>query len=733
MILSKQLGLGALIAVNVKGMQKLKGLGTSFNKVRTDARRMGQTIKSEMARVNRSFTDMRAGIMKGMGMIAVGGAIAAPSIIMGKVAADFEDQMGSIKSLLVTSLPEDEVDAAMRGIQRTILDTGKRVRVPLGDLADSYYQLQSAIGSVVDTQAALEPTAALAIAGKGTMADAVGTMTKLLNTYGKAWGDSMSPVEKATKIANIAASTIAAYNTELPPLSSALRRVAGSAKTAGVPLAELFTIIGAAQTGGLEGELAGTGLDAFFRQVSQIVSKRKAGMTLLPGIALADDAGKILPFYDILGQLEQRFGITAERMKELADQGIEGEDALRAMGLETESSAELFAAFGDEGAKVIKVLLGQSEALRAQTKATEESDNLTKMLDARQQGLIARLTMTANRVRGVAIAIGEKLLPAQKKAGETDWVDSLNAFIESTEKFVTEHPDLIKAITAITLGIAALTVTLGIAKIAMAIWSTATVVASAAWGALNAVFVASPLGWIVLAIAAVGFGIYMLIKHFDAVKSAVSSAFNCIHEKLQSVPDLLLLFALPPLLIIKHWDKVKRIMMHAFEWIEGAVAAASPYITALQTILNVMWDSLKAQIEEWWYLGEVIVEAISGAWNAIKDNPIISLLGKVVDLHVDLVNKVVGGLTTDFVGIALDAIGGAAAAIAPPANPMAMVMEGGMNAQSVAASFMSPGIQDNRNISVTINPPPGIDEHRLTKMVVREIEKMEIKSPSGDF
>lgn len=73
--------------------------------------------------------------------------------------------------------------------------------------------------------------------------------------------------------------------------------------------------------------------------------------------------------------------------------------------------------------------------------------------------------------------------------------------------------------------------------VGMKIQSAAAVVASGAttafttaMGALNAVFIASPIGWIVLAIVAavalLAFGIYELIKHWDAVCDSMSRALD---------------------------------------------------------------------------------------------------------------------------------------------------------------------------------------------------------------
>lgn len=440
---SDQLGLGVLIGVIDKTTAPLRKIGKMYDRTRGKIDKLTDAVKRQGRAMGKALKSAWSG-MSGAQMMMGSAALAAPLIATGKAAADFEDRMGSIKSLLVTTLGSEQVSGAMKNIQKTIIAAGTKSRIPLSDLADSYYQLQSAIGDVNQTQAALAPTAALAVVGLGSIKESVGTMTMLLGTYGEQWGNTLTPVEKANKIANIAAGTIAAFNTSLPPLSQALQYAGGAAKTAGVPLAELFTILGAAQTAGLKGTLAGTGYNAFLRQLTKAVEAQKSGKKILEGIDLTDATDKVLPFYEILGQLEQRFGITADKAKEIAARGLEGAEAFRAMGIEQKFSAELLEAFGEEGSRIILSLLGQSEALRDQTKAVEESDNLTKMLAARQETLIARLQMTKNSIHGLAIAIGESLLPAQKKAGEDDWLERLKKKIEAATEWAKRDENKIK-------------------------------------------------------------------------------------------------------------------------------------------------------------------------------------------------------------------------------------------------------------------------------------------------
>jgi TP901 family phage tail tape measure protein len=415
---------------------------------------------------------MGAGLQGSLMMGAGGAAMLMPYKMISSAAMESEDNLAKVKTLLVTTMDFTEAGQSLELLRDRIFEIGHDSRIPLGDLEKASYDLISADLSLAEAMGALKPTADLAVAGQGSMQESVETMTTLLNTYGKRWGDTLTPMEKATKIGNTLAGTVAAFKTTLPALSGALTYVGGSANALGVDLSELTSIIGAAQTAGLQETLAGTSLSAFYRQATKLVMENgeeydgaaisvgeyidalDRGATVqakasLAGLKLVDSTGKLLPFYEILGQLEKRFGITTEKMDELAKKGVKGADALAQMGVPAKYLGLLQKrgeGFGAEGSRVITVLLGQSEALKKRIQLIKESNNLDRMLAAQQESLASRLQMTKNRMKEFQITVGDANLARQK--GALEWFDDM---LEDMTGFAEAHPGLVRTTSDITL------------------------------------------------------------------------------------------------------------------------------------------------------------------------------------------------------------------------------------------------------------------------------------------
>jgi TP901 family phage tail tape measure protein len=88
------------------------------------------------------------------------------------------------------------------------------------------------------------------------------------------------------------------------------------------------------------------------------------------------------------------------------------------------------------------------------------------------------------------------------------------------------------AIKVATLAVAAAQ---GIATAATAAWSTAT-------GVLNALFIASPIGWIVLGIAALIAIIILAVKHWDKITAAIKTAWEWMGKNTEQVMALISIF-----------------------------------------------------------------------------------------------------------------------------------------------------------------------------------------------
>lgn len=475
-------GLGLIIEAKNKASKVFRQVQGDFNRFTASQQSNLVKMRSWSNQMGQNYSRMRMGMMKDLQIVAGGAALAAPLIMVGKAAADSEMRLANVKSLLVTEMGPAEVEKSMGKIRDAIFKTGHDSMIPLTQMEVAMYDLKSADLSVDEAIGALPATAKLAVAGLGTMDEAVKYQTAILNTYGKSWGDVMVPAEKAGKIANITANTIAGFKTTLPELSEAMQYAAGPANALRVEFAELTSTIGALQTAGLKGTLAGTALSAFYRSATRLVSQsgeeyngaeisaeryfklqeqgaKTVAKSSLANLDLIDSTGKLKPLPDILEIVEKRFNINAGQAKELAKQGISVVDGMAKMNISAKEAAVLQKDFGDQGSRALMMLMGQSDALREKIIVTAESNNLDKMVAARQDTLIGKLRMTKNRFQELAITIGGTVI------GDID-TGGVNSTLEGITEFAKEHPMVVGGIGKIVGAVAGLTISFGALKMA---------------------------------------------------------------------------------------------------------------------------------------------------------------------------------------------------------------------------------------------------------------------------
>jgi len=458
-----KLGLGVFLRWQNQMSGEIRKAETDLKNLKGSAKEVTDEILRQAERTREAMERYRQGMSVSMKVAGAGVAMSIPFILAGKAAMKSEQSLADVNSLLVgTGVNSELAKQQMADLQRSLIMQSGNVFVSMRDMEESSYRLVSALGAVQGA-AALQPVADLAVAGLGSATESVEFMTSLLATYGERWSDTLSPQEKAAKVANVAAGVIAKYNTNLTELSAAMTYAAGQGSVMGVSLEELSVTIGALQTKGLKSSLAGTALSAYMRRVSQVKtfmeSAGDAGK-VFKGMNIKDAEGQLLPLPDILEQIEKRFGLTAESAAKaqelLSSSGAQGADAFEMMGISTDNAAALSRVFGDEGSRVIAMLLGQSDALRTQITAMKTSNDLTDMVSARTKNANAQLMMLKEGILGMSVAFGNAILPAF-----TDFIEILKDVVNWLKEFALNHPTAAKYIMFAGLAVGALTAVAG--------------------------------------------------------------------------------------------------------------------------------------------------------------------------------------------------------------------------------------------------------------------------------
>lgn len=214
-------------------------------------------------------------------------------------AADLEEALSEVQA--VSGATADE----MMALRAAAEDAGATTRYTATEAANALGELARAGLSAQQSIAALPGTLALAQAGKIALADAAAITTKTLAGFTLA-------SDQAGRVADVLAKGANASNTSVRGLAEALSYAAPMANSLGLSLEDTVALLGKFADGGIDASRAGTALNSILAQFGDPASKFRAALAAL-------------------GITTNNFG---QALRELAARGVQGEAAIRAVGLE---------------------------------------------------------------------------------------------------------------------------------------------------------------------------------------------------------------------------------------------------------------------------------------------------------------------------------------------------------------------------------------------------------------
>lgn len=235
-----------------------------------------------------------------------------------------------------------------------------------------------------------------------------------------------------------------------------------------------------------------------------------------------------------------------------------------------------------------------------------------------------------------------------KDALETVYLKGLYAG-EFLKSLVTNTAELIKQAGkwALLTGAKALdAVKTGIVTAAQTLWNALSVVGTAVTTALGAAFnfLCSPIGLVVLAIAAVVAIVVLCIKYWDEIKEVASKVWDGIKKVWGVVAEWINTKVVTP---IKNffsglWDGIKNIFSSVGTWFKDVFSKAWEGIKSafskVKSFFTGIWDSIK---EIFGKVGSVIANAISGAVKKAV-NTVLSLAINIINGFIKAINLAIG-------------------------------------------------------------------------------------------
>jgi len=308
-----------------------------------------------------------------------------------------------------------------------------------------------------------------------------------------------------------------------------------------------------------------------------------------------------------------------------------------------------------------------NEALTKMAEQASVDDKMKEMTE----GPAARFQLLKNEVNASMIEIGKTVLPIVN-----DLLARISEIIKKVGGWIKQHPELIRFAMVLTGALGGLLVAGGsvattIGSLGVAVSSVSKflpmmkggllaikagfLAASGGVWSFTAALLASPITWIVLAVAGAGLLIW---KYWEPIKEMLSKVWASFKEA-GPTADILVSATMPvigiPMLIIKHWDKIKSKFSEVWEWFKEAGPAVDVLVVAMSPLIGIplliikYWDEIKAffagfceTLKAGWgpvgaefkIVGDMLCDVFDGLWEAVKS--LFGVFGVIIDLADEL-------------------------------------------------------------------------------------------------
>ncbi|MCK5493932.1 MAG: phage tail tape measure protein, partial [Candidatus Omnitrophica bacterium] len=304
------------------------------------------------------------------------------------------------KTRAVTNATQEEfkdLNEVAKELGRTTEFTATQVGNAMGFMGMAGMETDAILGSI-------NKTLDLATIGQLDMARAADITTNIMSGFGM-------EADEINRVVDVLAKTITSSNTNVEMLGESMKFVAPVAKGFGMSIEETAAVMGVLGSAGIQSSMAGTTL----RNVILELDKEAKNL----GISIFDTSGKLLPFADILGILE--------------DQGL--------------STSEIIETVGKRGGPGLVALLEKgSQGMREYVDDLENVKGYSnEVASDMRKGLHAELDNLKSAFEGLQIAIVDTLMPVLKPM--------IEKLTEMMRKFSDLDPDMKRII--VTVGVLA--------------------------------------------------------------------------------------------------------------------------------------------------------------------------------------------------------------------------------------------------------------------------------------
>jgi len=421
----------------------------------------------------------------------------------------------------------------------------------------------------------------LAKAGGIDAATAMDALTNSMLQFGLRTGDPMKDAETSTKIINILAASARVGAAQIPQVSEAILQVGGAAKGANLSIADTAAAIQVLAVGGKTGAEAGTAL----RNVLGLLQRPSA-------------------------EAEQAFlkmGLTSRQVATaLTEKGLGSavellQTGFGKLGSDADKNAAKMKIFGMENAQAATVLIdnigrykefqdgirdGQQGVGTAFEMAAQKGDTAAGKINKMKayiQDMYLGIGKTIGQMGTVVLKTATDIAPMILSVANIKNIIPAGAF-ESVGKFTKDILTKLVPSLFVTQAAAAETAmvfdTTTMQMVAANATASESAVAtsfsfSALWSAIT-----GPIGLVILAIAAIGAGLYLLYQNSESFRDAINSVWEVIKNAGAAIWDG----------ILAGWNVIKPTILAIGDFFQGVLGVA---IAAIILLFKAMWEIVK--------------------------------------------------------------------------------------------------------------------------------------------
>ena len=462
-------------------IQSMRQMGNEAIKAGKQIQNAGKTIANAGATLTKAVTLPIAGV-----------ATAAV-----KTAADFEAAMSEVGAISGAS-GED-----MAKLTAKAKEMGATTAFSASESAEAMKYMAMAGWKTADMTEGIAGIMNLAAASGEDLATTSDIVTDGLTAFGMA-------AKESGRFADVMAATSSNANTNVALMGETFKYCASTAGAMGYSIEDISVAIGIMGNAGIKGSMAGTTLKNTMANLAKPTDAQAAVMKKL-GISLTDSSGNMKSFAEVMDNLRSSFSGLSETEKAAAATTLAGKESMAGLLTIVNASTEDF----DKLTAAINGSSGSAEEMAA------------KMLD----NLNGQLTLLKSAVEGIAITIGNKLMPYVKTA--VSWVqkaaDYINNLNDAQLDNIIKWAGIAAAIGPAIMVFGKIVTAVGTAQ---RIFGTITKTIANFGGIMGVI--TSPAGIVIGVLAAIALAAFLIIKNWDKVKGflqGVGSWFKNAFEK----------------------------------------------------------------------------------------------------------------------------------------------------------------------------------------------------------